>query len=236
MTEPLEGRIPTSPEGPGAAAGDRRTTGLLVAAGIVAVLTVVLVVTIGVARPPALEAVDDASRPDAALVLFGWRDEGNCLEVIEPDGTVREVRCGMQEYGQLLVWDERGIGLVRFTPGGEQIVLLDPVTGLVASRSALDDVDRRGMGSFPTVSTERSGGELVVRDPDGRVVWRVASPETYRINGSAVQIATGRLALLDSAGRLLVLEPGAAQPRVWVEDIGIAYGELLWEGTDLRSE
>jgi hypothetical protein len=213
-----------------------RTIGLLVAAVIVAIITVVLVVTVGVARPPELDPIDDATRPDRALAVFGWRDAGNCLDVIEPDGTVRTVRCGMQEYGQLLVWDERGIGLVRFAPGGEQVAFLDPVTGLVASRAAFDAVERNGMGYFPTVSTERSDGELVLRDPDGRVVWRVASPETYRIEGSALQSTTGRLALLDSAGRLLVLDAGAAEPRVWVEDTGIVYAELLWEGTDLRSE
>jgi hypothetical protein len=231
MTEPLPG-----PLGPSSDAVGRRTIGLLVAAGVVAVLTVILVVTIGVARPPALVAVDEATRPEHSLAVFGWRDEGNCLDVIEPDGTVRTVRCGMQEYGQLLVWDERGIGLVRFSPGSEQVAFLDPITGLVASRTGLDTVDRNGPGFFPIVSTERSDGALVVRDPDGRVVWRVASPETYRINGSALQPATGRLALLDSAGRLLLLDAGATEPRVWVEGTGIVYAELLWEGTDLRSE
>jgi len=231
MNESLPGPVRRSSDAAGG-----RTIGLLVAAGIVAILTVVLVVTIGVARPPALDPIDDTTRPDHSLAIFGWRDEGNCLDVIEPDGTMRTVRCGMQEYGQLLVWDERGIGLVRFSPGGEQVAFLDPVTGLVASRTAFDAVERNGMGFFPTVSTERSDGELVLRDPDGRVVWRVASPETYRINGSALHSVTGRLALLDSAGRMLVLESGATQPRVWVQDTGIVYAELLWEGSDLRSE
>ncbi len=231
MSEPLQGRAGASS---GTSGG--RTIGLLVAAGVVAIVTVVLVVTIGVARPPALAAVDGATRPDRALAVFGWRDEGNCLDVVDPDGSVRTVRCGMLEYGQLLVWDERGIGLVRFSPSGEQVAFLDPVTGLVASRSALDEVGRSAPGFFPTVSTERSDGDLIVRDPNGRVVWRVASPETYRIEGSALQSTTGRLALLDSAGRLLVLDAGAAEPRVWVPDTGIVYAELLWEGTDLRSE
>ena len=231
MTESVPGPAPVSS---GAVGG--RTVGLLIAAGVVAVITVVLVVTIGVARPPALMPIDDTVRPDRALAMFGWRDEGNCLDVIEPDGTVRTVRCGMQEYGQLLLWDDRGIGLVRFSPGGEQVVFLDAVTGLVASRTALAGIDRGEAAFFPAVSTERSDGELIVRDPDGRVVWRVASPETYRINGSALQPVTGHLALLDSAGRLLVLGSGAVEPRVWAQDTGIVYAELLWEGTDLRSE
>jgi hypothetical protein len=233
MAEPLDA-------GAGDRAGrdhDRRSVGLLIVAGIVAVVTVVLVVTVGVARPPELVAVDESSRPDRSIALFGWRDAGSCLDVVAPDGTLRNVRCGFEEYGQPLLWDERGIGLVRFGPAGEQVVIIDVVSGLVVAREALGPTAETSRVPFTRfASTERDGRDLVVRDPDGRVVWRVRSPETYRIEGSAVDAVSGRLALLDSAGRLLVLAPGATEPRVWVDDVGLPYGELLWEGTDLRSE
>jgi hypothetical protein len=214
-----------------------RTVGLLVAAAIVAVLTVVLVVTIGVARPPELDAVGADDRPERSLALFGWRDEGSCLDIVAPDGSLRTVRCGMQEYGPPLLWDERGIGLVRYGPAGEQIVIIDVATGLVVVREPLvrDAQDERAPFGL-LASTEREAGQLVVRDPEGRVVWRVDAPEPYRINGSALDAATGRLALLDSARRLLVLAPGEPEPRVWVADVRLSYAELLWEGTDRRSE
>lgn len=215
----------------------RRTLGLLIAAAAVAVITVVLVATIGIARPPDLEPVDAATRPDRSVALFGWRDEGSCLDVVAPDGSLRTVRCGLGEYGSPLVWDERGIGLLRYGPTGEGLVILDTDDGVVVERIVLGEAALRSeMSSVGLAATERDGGELLVRDPDGRIVWRVTSPETYRINASALDPGSGRLVLLDSARRLLVLEPGASAPRVWVADVGIDYAELLWEGTDLLAE
>jgi hypothetical protein len=215
----------------------RRTLGLLIAAGVVAVITVVLVATIGIARPPALEPVDAATRPDRSVAMFGWRDEGSCLDVIAPDGTLRTVRCGLGEYGSPLVWDERGIGLLRYGPTGEGLVILDPDDGVVVERIVLAETAlRSGMSSVGLAATERDGGVLLVRDPDGRIVWQVTSPETYRIGASALDPVSGRLVLLDSARRLLVLEPGASAPRIWVADVGTEYAELLWEGTDLLAE
>jgi hypothetical protein len=215
---------------------DARVLPLLIAAGLVAIVTVVLVVTIGVARPPALESMEAMTQPERSLAMLGWRDDGNCLDVISPDGTLRTVRCGLNEYGQLIAWDERGIGVVRFGPSGEQVVFLDASTGLVVARESLAGVDGGRDPFFPMASTERSEGELVVRDPDGRVVWRVAAPDSYRITASVTDPVTGRMALLDSASRLLVLEPGAAAPRIWVDETRMFYAELVWEGTDLRSE
>jgi hypothetical protein len=218
-------------------ATERRTVGLLVAAGLVAVATVVLVATIGIARPPELAAVDAATRPDRSVALFGWRADGSCLDLVAPDGTLRTVRCGLGEYGAPLVWDGRGIGLLRYGPAGEELVFLDPADGVVAGRLALDEATLRGgLRPMGLAATERDGGSLIVRDADGRIVWQVAAPETYRISGSAQDVSTGRLVLLDSARRLLVLEPGASEPRVWVTDVGFDYAELLWEGSDLLGE
>lgn len=208
-----------------------RTLGLLVAAAAVVVATVVLVATLGLAEPPALAPVDAATRPDRSLAVLTWRDDGGqCLLVVAPDGAVREVRCGLDAAGPLLGWDDEGILVVRYVAGAEQREAIDPGTGTTVARATLSDTT----GPVPALrlpaGSERRDGELVVRDADGREVWRVEAPESYGIGASAFA-PDGTLALLDTAGRLLVLAPGAGAPRVWVEDPGVTWGELVWEGT-----
>ncbi len=210
---------------------DGRTVGLLLAAAAVVVATVVLVATLGLAAPPELAPVDAATRPDRALAVLAWRDEGGqCLHVVTPDGGAREVRCGLDAAGPLLGWDDDGILLLRYVAGAEQRETLDPVTGTTVARATLSD----GMAPVPgerlPVGSERRDGELIVRDADGREVWRVDADEVYGVQASAFA-PDGTLALLDTAGRLLVLAPGADAPRVWVEDLGVDWAELVWEGT-----
>lgn len=215
-----------------------RTVGLLAAAAAVVVVTVVLVATLGIARPPALEPVDAATTPAVRMAHLSWRaDGGQCLVVVERDATVREVRCGLDASGPLLGWDGTGILLLRYVAGIEQRETIDPVTGATVDRVALAP-----LGSMPPVpaqrfpaTAERRDGALVVRDGDGREVWRVAAPEGYSIGGSAFA-ADGTLAMLDSAGRLLVLLPGAAEPRIWVADLGVEWADLVWEGTPALRE
>ncbi len=207
-----------------------RTVGLLLAAAGVVVVTVVLVATLGLARPPALEPVDEATRPDRSLALLTWREEGGqCLLVVEPGGDVREVRCGLDVVGPLIGWEDDGILVVRYVAGVEQRETLDPTSGLTVGRAELTGQAVVPSAGLPA-GTERRGGELIVRDADGRELWRADAPEAYGISGSASG-PDGTLALLDSAGRLLVLPPGAPAPRVWVEDLGVDWAELLWEGT-----
>ncbi len=207
-----------------------RTVGLLVAAAGIVIVTVFLVATLGLARPPVLEPVDAATRPERSLALQTWREEGGqCLLVVDPVGDVREVRCGLDVVGPLIGWEDDGIVVVRYVAGVEQRETLDPISGLTVGRAELT-----GQAVVPSVGlpagTERRGDELVVRDADGRELWRVVAPEAYGISGSASG-PDGTLALLDSAGRLLVLRPGDPAPRVWVEDLGVDWAELLWEGT-----
>ena len=210
---------------------DGRTVGLLVAAAAVVIATVVLVATLGLAEPPALAPVDAATRPDRALAVLAWRDEGGqCLHVVAPDGDVREVRCGLDAAGPLLGWDEDGIILLRYVAGAEQRETLDPATGTTVARATLGDGGAPVPGERLPVGSERRDGELIVRDADGREVWRVAADEAYGIRTSAFA-PDGTLALLDAAGRLLVLAPGADAPRVWVADLDVEWGELVWEGT-----
>jgi hypothetical protein len=217
--------------------GDRPVVALLVAAAVVAVVTVGVVLRFGLAQPPALEPVDAASRPVSALAISSYRDNqrGQCIDVIEVDGTVRELRCGM-EGGPVVGWDERGILVLRYSSFGERLDVLDPTTGAVLSSAAFDP---RGMRPGPwemMLDVERTGRTLTVYGDDRSVLWQVEAPENYRITATARDPRTGMVALLDEAGRLLVLPTGADAPRVWVEDVGTRYGELVWQGTPLTSD
>ena len=212
-------------------AGDRPVVALLAAAAVVALITVALVVRFGLVPPPALAPVDDATRPDVALAISGWRDDqrAQCIHVVEVDGTVRELRCAM-DGGPLVGWDERGILVLRFGPTGERLDVIDPTTGTIVTSSATgpDGVVPQEWGGM--LDVRRDGRMLVVRDDDGNVRWEVEAPDSYRINATARDERTGMVALLDEAGRLLVLPAGADEPRVWVEDVGARYGELVWQG------
>jgi hypothetical protein len=217
---------------------ERRVTWLLVAAGVVALVTLGVVLRFGLVGPPGLVAVDAATSPEHALAVLSYRDSerGQCLDVIDPDGAVREVRCQLDGVGPLLGWDERGILVLRFTSFGERLEVLDPLDGRVLAR---DDVDMRevGGGRFDTViDVERTGGTLTVRGEDLAVLWAVMAPDGYRISASARQPVTGDIAMLDTAGRMLVLRPGDVEPRVWAQGLDRSYGEIVWQGTPLVAE
>jgi hypothetical protein len=212
---------------------DRPIVGLLVAAGAVALITLGLVLRFGVVGPPELAPVDGLTRPASELAVLTYRDRarGQCLDVIAVDGSVREVRCTLDGVGPLLGWDDRGIVVLRYASFGERLEVIDPVTGAIVATGPFDP------SAFPDarwqhfVGVERTGGLLTVRDEDRRILWQVAAPDSYRIDASARDPETGTIALLDSAGRLLVLGRDADEPSVWVADRGITYGELVWQGT-----
>lgn len=223
----------------GAPGPDERPVGrMLVAAAVVAIATLGLVLRFGLVEPPALAAVDASTRPTASLALLTYRDveRSQCLDVITPDGGVRQVRCGLDGGGPLVGWDARGILILRYLPAGERVEAIDPVTGAVTTVPDLDPRDVSMDRSGAWFETDRVGGTLIVRDEGGQVLWRVEAPDNYRISSTALEPSTGRFALLDSAGRLLVLAAGASEPRVWVEDVGAEYGELVWEGTALDAD
>jgi len=217
---------------------ERPVLGLLVAAAVVALVTVGVVLRFGLVSPPELMAVDDATRPAHALAVLSYRDasRGQCLDVVDPDGTVREVRCTLDGVGPLLAWDERGIVVVRYASFGERLEFIDPDTGAVASTSAFDPRAMELVRWSTAVETERAGRTLIVRDERRQVLWTVEAPDNYWIHASVRDPDTGTVALLDSAGRLLVLPAGAAEPRVWVADVGPRYGEIVWQGTPLDAE
>jgi hypothetical protein len=216
---------------------DRPVGGLLVAAAVVAIATVGIVLRFGLVSPPVLAPVDEASRPANALAITSYREteRGQCLDVVAPDGTLRQVRCGL-DGGPLLGWDERGILIVRYASFGERLEALDPETGELVSSSRFDP-NSMPVGRWDTlVDIQREGRTLTVRDEGQAVLWTVEAPDNYWISASARDPRTGTIVLLDTAGRLLILPVGADEPRVWVQDAGVRYGELVWQGTPLAAE
>lgn len=218
-------------------ATERPVVALLVVAAIVAVVTLGLVLRFGLVQPPALDPVDDATRPGSALAIASYRDgqRGQCLDVVEPDGSVRELLCRM-DGGPLVGWDERGILIIRYSSLGERLEVLDPVSGAVLSSGRFDPRVTMPRLWDGTLTVDRVGRTLTVYDEDRTVRWRTEAPDGYRINALARDLQTGAIALLDEAGRLLVLPPGADAPRVWVEDVGARYGEIVWQGTPLTED
>jgi len=219
-------------------AADRRVGWLLAAAAITAVVTLVLVLTLGLQRPPELASLPDAERPAHALAILSYRDgdRGQCLDVIAPAGEVRELRCSRDGLGSLIGWDERGIVIIRFGMTGERVEAFDPETG-VSMR--LEDVDARSLDLrawTAGVAIDREAGRLTVRDDDGAVRWSVEVGDGYRIDTAVAHPTTGDIALIDNAGRLLLLAAGTDQPRVWVDGLGSVFGEMVWEGTGLSTD
>lgn len=204
--------------------------GLLVAAAVVAVVTLGLVLRFGLVPPPPLEPVDAATRPTRSLALLSFREaaDGQCLDVIAPDGTVHEVRFGLDGVS-LAGWDARGVLVVRFGPAGPRLEAIDPTDGTTVALPGADA--DRALDRRTWVDGERDGETLIVRDADGRVVWRVEASDNYRVTAMATEAESGTVALLDAAGRILVLPADATVPSVWVDDVDNDFGELVWEGT-----
>jgi len=215
---------------------ERPVVGLLVAAGVVALVTIGVVLRFGLVGPPELAPVDAATRPDAALAVVAFRDREQCLDVVATDGGVREVRCTVDGAGPLIAWDDRGIALVRHGSAGERVEILDPDTGALIATEPFDPSSMMVTRWDDAVDIERSGGALTVRDREGGTLWQVEVSDSYRIDSVERDPRTGTIALLDNAGRLLVLPAGADEPAVWVEDLGVTYGELVWQGTPLDAD
>jgi hypothetical protein len=217
---------------------DRPVGWLLGAAGAVALITLGVVLRFGIASPPELAALDGATRPEQALAILAYSDSarGQCLHVVGPDALIREVRCSLDGVGPLLGWDERGIVVLRYASVGERLEVIDPVDGTVVASEAFDTRELGFDAWRSQVDVERSGRTLTVRDSDRRIIWQVEAPDNYWINASARHPVTGAVAMIDTAGRLLVLADGAAAPGVWVESLDQRYGEIVWQGTPVRGD
>jgi hypothetical protein len=217
---------------------EHRARWLLVVAAVVALATLGVVLRFGLVGPPELDAVDATTAPEYSLAILSYRDSerGQCLDVIDPDGSVRELQCRLDGLGPLLGWDERGILVLRFTAFGERLEIIDPLDGRTLDRVDLDMRLVAGGHLDTVVDVERSGGTLTVRGEDLAVLWSVTAPDSYRISASVRQPETGDIAMLDTAGRMLLLRPDDVEPRVWAQGLDRSYGEIVWQGTPLVAE
>lgn len=216
------------------AATDRRPVAL-VAAAVVAVVAVGLVLVFGVTRPPQLAATGDdpALVPTAAIAIHGWRDGESCVRVVAPDGATHEAWCH-EDGGELLGWSDDGIVVRSYGRHDEVELVLDPETGeVVSSAGARPERGTTARYDGVTLTTSRasgSSGDLEVRLPDGTVLWRVDAPDSYDVTGGWRSPDGDQVALLDAAGRLLVVPADGSQPpRIWAEGFG-PWDEVAWQG------
>jgi len=212
-----------------------RSVPLLIAAGVLVVVAIVLLVTLGIQRPPALEAVGAGQAvPSESIVRFAYRDEGPCIELIAPSGEVRELTCDL-EGGEVLGWKDGTIALRTYSNIGEEIVLIDADSGSLLSREIIDPMSTERLPSpvYSVVRTTNRDGMFTVRlARDNRLLWSVEAPTSYRVDVSAITADGTWVAMVDNARRLLLVPAdGSAAPRVWVEDVGSSWDVIVWEGT-----
>ncbi|MEY3020756.1 MAG: hypothetical protein RLZZ272_1740 [Actinomycetota bacterium] len=211
-----------------------RSVLLLAAAAVVVLVTVGLVLTFGVNRPPELGGlVAGSDAPPEGIARISWREDEACLEVLRVGEEPREVTCQF-EGGELLGWRDGTIAMRTWSSVGEELVFVEEATGAV-TRRLVPPEESKDLPTSPygAVRALTSGGTMTVTDAaSGAVVWRVEVPSNYRIDVSARTGDGAWIAMVDSASRLLlVAADGSAPPRVWVEDLGNSYDPLLWEGT-----
>ncbi len=211
---------------------ERRSVLALVGAALLVVAVFVLVLVFGVARPPQLVPLADAAdRPAAGVAWTAWDADGACVSIGAADGSVRELRCE-RDGGDVIAWTDEGVIVRRWMQSGETDLVLDPGSGEVLDRRAVDDDMYR---SWPAgVRSYREDGELVVElETTDQVIWRTEAAPTYDIYQGALSPDGAWVAMGDSAERLLVVPAdGSAPPMVWSEDFD-AWQVVVWEGTDL---
>ena len=122
---------------------------------------------------------------------------------------------------------DQGIEVVLYQPMGPILQVIDPETGSVIATEELNDndFDRRIARSID-IWTDREEGKIVVRTPDGTVVFEAEAPSSYWIEyGEAGP--NGTWSIVDSEGRLAVLDIGGT-PRL-VDDNVRSWMSVAWE-------
>jgi len=230
---PGNGGTPPDAPSSGGAGIPPRSVAALIAAAVLVVGVVVLVLVLGVARPPALPTV--AEQPDpappASVAWTRWQEGFACVDTLAPDGTVTEIACDLQGE-EILAWDADGIALWVWGPR-EMVEILDPATGeVVDTRPASGQLlDERPMDAL---RVRHDDGRLTVQLRDtGEVLWEVDAHANYRVREGSLSPDGEWVAMFDSAGRLLVAPTdGSVEPRVWHED-DEQWQSPVWEGTPL---
>jgi hypothetical protein len=229
---------PAEPERPASPMG--RDVRYLVATAVLIVGVVAAVLLFGVQRPPALDPVTSGQPPEppASLAWSGWTEDGDCVRVVDPRGTTRELTCD-HDGGELVAWDDEGLVLLTWSGSGQRLETLDPDTGELVSSRTVSDIEaaldhEREFGDTALYSRWREGVLTVTEDsPGDTVLWAVEAPESYRVDRGVLAPDGRVVAGVDSAGRLLVFDAaGEEAPRLWHDDLP-EWGPLVWEGTPL---
>lgn len=220
-------------DGEGGGLPGRRSVLALLGAALLVVVVLALVLVFGVARPPELMPLTDATaRPAVGVAWTAWGTNGACVSIGSPDGSVRELRCE-RDGGDVIAWTDEGVIVRRWMQSGETDLVLDPASGEVIDRRAVDDETYR---AWPAgVRSYREDGALVVElETTDQVIWRVEAAETYDIYQGALSPDGNWVAMGDSADRLLVVPAdGSGPPLVWSGDFD-AWQVVVWEGADVE--
>jgi hypothetical protein len=217
-----------------------RSMPMLVAAVMLVVAAAVAVFLFGGDRrlplvggePPPVESLeaDPMFTPPSAIAwTTGSRDEPPCLYVGDPSGEVRRIACD-PDYVRIFGWTDDGILMFEGGPEEESVVAIDPGTGERTPMRLEEDPD---LAPDITLVTNREQGRLqvtIITLRERITVWEVEAPDTYDVREAALAPDGTAVAMIDTAGRLLVAPAdGSRAPRQWSEQVE-DHTDLTWEG------
>ena len=199
----------------------------VVSASVAVIAIVAVVITLSVIPFPDFPDLR-AGQAEGRIAYITW---DNCIRVADlAAAETPEIFCGSDRDSiDALAWDESGISFVMWMSGGQTLRTIDPATGDVISTEQLADneFDRRVAVAID-VWTDRQDGQIVVRTPDGDIVFRATAPDSYWIEYGA-QSPTGTWAIVDSEGRLAVLEDTGSG---WLVDDNVrSWQSAAWSPT-----
>lgn len=205
---------------------------LVVAAAVVAIVTVV-VIAFGIAPYPDVPRLADQPEPavTAQLAYLAY-DREPCLHVVDGSGLDREVRCGSDVEGGALAWQDDGHVLVHRYRFEEEIVTIDVATGQVTETrpaTAAEQkqpvpagVDQRADGARVATTGSDGTARVEVRTSDGvtTTVLELEGPDGYRLEDARWSHDGDWIVVRDTAQRLLVFgADGEPAPRTWITDV-----------------
>lgn len=223
--------------------GTRRTVAI-VAAAAVGITIVVVVVTVGLIPLPDIPSLAEQPDPPVpARIAFlqggDGREEPRCLWIVDGSDT-REVTC-LDGYAQVVGWTDDGrVEVTRLDRGPATVLEVDPTSGEIVQRRRRDD--EAPMPPWPSPRERADGTLLETAGSDGhvalvaaprtgrsRVLLALDGPRDYRLDNPTWSPDGEWAAVVDSAGRLIVLRvTGDPQPRIVADDVtGYAWQQTV---------
>lgn len=220
----------TGPESAGRPGGNRIFLGGAVA--LIAAVAV-LVFLFGIVRPPALAKYSpDGARPSGGIAFVHRGDQG-CgeLRVVHPDGSSLRGACE-SDIGDVVGWTSAGVQVQGWAGTGPTLALYDPATAELISVARSDGGLQAVAGEGVTVRRGRDGTMTVSAETTGKVLWTAHADGRYAVKSGSRSPDGAWFALVDSAGRLLLVPAdGSAAPVVWSADApDNIWPGPVWEG------